>query len=336
MAQVAYSADFTGLTVGNVGTDFTGTVPGQGLFLTTANNGAAPTSTTNADNNNFQIVDAGAPHGLALQLTGPNGDKGNKIVTQAGLPAFWATRTAGNNILEVEYDFFTGAPTSSMNNMRFVLFDPTGTKVLCGLSMVMSSKVMSGVAYYDATASPGGVVGNYLFFLGAGNTNLVLPDNTWVRVGFSYNYTTGQVIWRGTGFNGNQTGAAMMNNPEAANMMATAGTTSLVTNAAASTAMYDNIVVRASATDTLLGVQGNVAMNSLSVYPNPVNDVVNIANANALRQISIVDLNGRTVKTQTFSGVSDSTIDVSELAAGMYMMTVATDSGIATHKIIKK
>ncbi len=331
-AQVAYTTDFSGLTIGNVGTDLTGITPGQGMFLTTATNGVAPTTTTNSNNNNFQIVDAGATQGLALQLTGPNGDKGNKIITQAGLPEFWTARTPGNNIIEIEYDFFTGPATTSLNNMRFVVFDPTGTKILCGLSMVMSTKVLSGVAYYDATASPGGIVGNYLFFLGVGNTNLVLPDNTWVRIGCSYNYTTGQVRWKGANFNGQVPGAAMLNNPQAANIMATTGG---ATNALASSAMYDGLVIRASATDTLLGVEGHSAIASVSVYPNPASNVLNIANAESLRNIAIVDLNGRTVKSNSYNGVSDATIDISNLSAGMYMINISTDSGTQTQKIIK-
>ncbi len=331
-AQVAYSTDFSSLVVGNIGTDITGTVPGQGFWLTTATNGTAPTTTTNADNSNFQVVDAGGTHGLALQLTGPNGDKGNKIITQAGLPEFWAMRTAGNDILEIEYDFFTGAPTTSLNNMRLVVYDPTGTKILAGLSFVMSTKILSGVGYYDATLG-GGTVANYLFFLGAGNTNLVLADNTWVRIGFSYNYTTGQIRWRGPGFNGQTTGAAPMNNPQTANIMATTGG---ATNNAAASTLYDNLLVKASATDTLLGLDGQPSKTALSIYPNPANEVVNVANAESLRSIAIVDLNGRTIKSTSFDGVANGAVDISDLAAGMYLITIGTDTGTITQKIVKK
>ncbi len=337
LGQVAFTESFSTHTIGNVGTDLTGTVPGQGFWLTSATNGAEPTTTTNADNSNFQIVDAGPEQGNALQLTGPNGDKGNKIMTQAGLPAFWAARTPGNNILEIEYDFYTGGPTTSLNNMRMVIFDETGTKMLGGFSFAMGTKVLSGLSYYDATAQPGGVVGNYLFYLGGGSNNLVLPQNTWVRIGVSYNYTTGQVLWKGPGFNGNVPGAAPMHNPNVANIMATSGTTSLATNAAAATAMFDNIVVRASATDSLLGVDTvGAPVAAVTIFPNPANDVLHIANAVSLRSLEIVDLHGRVVKSHQYNGVTDTTVDVSELASGIYIVNLANDSGSQSHKIIKK
>src|SRR5690606_6964633 len=192
-AQEALNETFESYTIGDIGTDITGMTPGQGMWLTTSTNGTAPTTTTNAGNSNFQIVASGGANGQVLQITGPNGDKGTRYMTLPGLPGFWASRTAGNDIIEIEYDFFTGAATSSANNMRALIYDLTGTKIVAGLSFVMSTKVISGVAYYDNTAG-GGAVGNYLFNLGtAAAPSIELPANTWVRIGMSFNYATGQV-----------------------------------------------------------------------------------------------------------------------------------------------
>ena len=55
-AQVIQSEDFNGLTLGEVGTDITGATAGQGGFYTGSSNGAAPTTTTNAGNSNFEII----------------------------------------------------------------------------------------------------------------------------------------------------------------------------------------------------------------------------------------------------------------------------------------
>src|SRR6476620_2339050 len=105
--QTFFTENFSAYTIGNVGTDITGATPGQGNYLTTATNGAAPTTTTNSGNDNFQIVLDGGAHGQVLQLTGPNGDKGNRFLWQEGVDVAWAARTPGNDIVEMELDLFT-------------------------------------------------------------------------------------------------------------------------------------------------------------------------------------------------------------------------------------
>ena len=102
---------------------------------------------------------------------------------------------------------------------------------------------------------------------------------------------------------------------------------------------YDNIVVRASAVEDLLGSSdfNSVPVSFSSVYPNPVADFANInlldANINA---ITVVDINGRVVKQGNSSEVLNGKIDLSDLTAGIYFMTIDTDKGVSTEKIIKK
>lgn len=96
--------------------------------------------------------------------------------------------------------------------------------------------------------------------------------------------------------------------------------------------LLDNVVVTAAAgtNDFLAG--------RLSIYPNPANNVINIANADniLINGAEIVDLNGRTVKVTKFNGVSEAQINISDLASGMYMMTVSSDQGTLTKKIVKQ
>lgn len=77
--------------------------------------------------------------------------------------------------------------------------------------------------------------------------------------------------------------------------------------------------------------------SQFSVFPNPATNVINIANAdNALvNGVAIVDLNGRTVKSVKFDGVANAEINVADLASGVYIMTIASDKGTATKKIVK-
>ncbi|KQS45810.1 hypothetical protein ASG38_14430 [Flavobacterium sp. Leaf359] len=97
-------------------------------------------------------------------------------------------------------------------------------------------------------------------------------------------------------------------------------------------AYVDNIVM----TDLALGVGEQVASN-FSVYPNPSNGLVNISNDlnSVLTSVSLTDLNGRTVKTAKLNGDSSAQINIADLAAGVYMMTINSDQGSVTKKIIK-
>ncbi|RWX00359.1 T9SS type A sorting domain-containing protein [Flavobacterium cerinum] len=98
-------------------------------------------------------------------------------------------------------------------------------------------------------------------------------------------------------------------------------------------AKIDNIKVKVAGT---AGVNENT-LTSLSVYPNPANDVVNVTNAENIlvNGITVTDLNGRTVKSSKFDGVANAQINISDLASGVYMMTVSSDKGSMTKKIVK-
>lgn len=97
-------------------------------------------------------------------------------------------------------------------------------------------------------------------------------------------------------------------------------------------AYVDNIVM----TNLALGVGEQVASN-FSVYPNPSNGLVNISNDlnSVLTSVSLTDLNGRTVKSVELNGDSSAQVNISDLSAGVYMMTINSDQGSVTKKIIK-
>ncbi|MGX7666557.1 T9SS type A sorting domain-containing protein [Flavobacterium pedocola] len=322
-AQLLTSDNFNALTVGNIGTDLTGTTAGQGGFYT-----YVAAAGSNAD---FQIVNDGVAHANVLQITGSATAANSRFLWKNGLDVAWAARTAGNNILEVEYDFYTGGTTTSKNSQRIVVYNTDGSKALVGLSVAMDTKIISGVGYYNN----GGTLGNYLFNLGA--SPVVLPSNTWVRVGMSFNMTTGALIWKGPGFDAGVTvtGAGAATDPAEMDYVAAAGTA----NAVASTGRFDNITVKATNTDTLLGSEdfNGVSGSKVAVYPNPASDFVTIATTSnvQINNVQVLDINGRTVKTQNFNGVAEGNINISDLNAGVYFMTIDTNEGATTKKIIK-
>ena len=77
------------------------------------------------------------------------------------------------------------------------------------------------------------------------------------------------------------------------------------------------------------------SLSSISLYPNPTTSVLNISNNNNLdiKNISVVDVNGRTVKNQAGSLTQ---INVSDLNAGVYFVTIEAAEGKTTKKFIKQ
>ena len=331
-AQLFYNENCTSLTVGNVGTDVTGATPGQGGWLTYV----AATGL----NTDFQVVNVGGVNGNAFQITGSANASNTRWLFKNNLQSLWAARTAGNNILEVEFDYFTGPTTTSTNSFRVYLYrDEATSKAIAGMGTSKNAIVSSvnyvnnvtGYAYYDNA----GTVNFYGFGMGTvAPYQLTFPINTWIRLGFSYNKTNGEVVWKGPGINGYIQGAAPGLDVKELDILGVAGTA----NAVSSTGIFDNFLVRAAATDTLLQNDTfDVATTNFSVSPNPANDFVTISNSEniSVNSISMTDLNGRVVKQNSYSNVSEVQVNISDLASGVYMMNIKSDKGTVTKKIIK-
>lgn len=322
-SQVLQSDNFDASTLGNIGTDVTGVTPGQGGWLT-----------ANGLNTDYQIVSETS--GKSFQLTGSNTASGTRFMWKSGLPTAWAGRTSGNNIINVEFDMFTGGATTSKNTARVYIYNSDGSTPLAGLLFNLETKAISGIAYYDPNNGGVNPVGTYSFNLGASNAVINLASNTWVRVGISYNTTTRQVIWKGPGFYAGVTGAVPATGtvqPGEVDFIKAAGTSNTVSGIT----KFDNFVVYASNTENLLGVENfqNNLLEFISIYPNPTKDLLNISNPNnyAINNISVIDINGRVVKNQAGSLTQ---INVSDLNVGVYFITIEAAEGKTTKKFIKQ
>nr|MCU0351820.1 T9SS type A sorting domain-containing protein [Flavobacterium sp.] len=74
--------------------------------------------------------------------------------------------------------------------------------------------------------------------------------------------------------------------------------------------------------------------NNFSIYPNPVNNVLNVTMKNEINinSVSITDLNGRVI---LLSNSSNTSIDVSNLSSGVYFVSIETNEGKGTSKFVK-
>jgi len=75
--------------------------------------------------------------------------------------------------------------------------------------------------------------------------------------------------------------------------------------------------------------------NKFSIYPNPVNNNLNIQSENRdIQIIEIYNLNGKLVLQHKYN--LNEAIDVSSLAKGLYLLKVQTENGSFTKKLVKE
>jgi len=98
-------------------------------------------------------------------------------------------------------------------------------------------------------------------------------------------------------------------------------------NAAITTNTVTTVVVES------LGVNSN-ELGNIVLYPNPVNDRLNIAtNEGTVLSSTIMDINGRSINRVMGNHNS---IDTGGLTTGLYFVTITTDKGSSTYKIMKR
>lgn len=88
-----------------------------------------------------------------------------------------------------------------------------------------------------------------------------------------------------------------------------------------------------------LGVEDNEFANNLSIFPNPSNGQITIANTSnfEIRSATITDINGRTVQTLDVADMeSQTTFSIEKLATGMYFIKIEADNASIVKRILKK
>ncbi len=364
--QVLSLDDHSNLTIGNIGTDITGVISGQDGYLT-----YSTTTTPITSNSNFQIVDKGVDYGNAIQITGSANSQGSRVLNKTNLQTLWSTRNVGNDIIEVEFDFYLGPATTSRNSFKIMLYtDEAIPRVLSGIiyNRILSTRsgvapniivtnyenVLVGISFNNSSPE------SFRFFLptGLNTTTPQLPfiDDSWVKLGFSYNKSTGQTRWKGSGVNGvtNSPASAIALNMTPGRLVIKVDTNNFgqvtdggtppvvlypaILNAASAIFAIDNIKISATSVDNLLS---NYSFNELNkdflVFPNPTNSIISISNTEnvTINKISITDVNGRIVKADNFVNISNIELNISDLNNGLYFINIYSENGLTTKKIVK-
>lgn len=74
---------------------------------------------------------------------------------------------------------------------------------------------------------------------------------------------------------------------------------------------------------------------TVSMYPNPVVDILNIDSKNKMSEINIYDISGRLQKQEKVNS-ENAKINMAELAPGSYIVKIKEGNSEKSHKIIKK
>jgi hypothetical protein len=91
--------------------------------------------------------------------------------------------------------------------------------------------------------------------------------------------------------------------------------------------------------ESILGVNQNSLENGVALYPNPAANVVNLVNRTniSLEKMMIYDINGKLVnQTDLRNMQAEKAVDVSSLAAGVYVVQIIGDNASTVKRLIKE
>ncbi|WCM41005.1 T9SS type A sorting domain-containing protein [Flavobacterium sp. CBA20B-1] len=338
-AQVLYTENFNNYALGELSADPTGVTPGKGGWYVIKNKTpyTFPVEIT---------PEPGRGNVLAIGSNTNNvsGNGNGALLTQKNINTLWDNRTVGNNILKLEYDIYL-IGTNQYRIETAVGFNKVSNGNILNVFMNNhSSGVPSAVqsflwsTYYDPASTP---IYKQIF-LGTNNTHLYnnFPYNTWLTVELfvDYEYEAGNVIGgkiyvyipalnilKGASFTHNENIDSFF--------ISGFGSGNLTV-----TVKYDNIKLTALNTlPSYLGVENFLAEN-FNLYPNPANSVVNITNTEnmQIQQITVYDVAGKQLSTQTYTNETEIQLNVEHLASGTYMLHLQTNQGTAVKKLVKK
>ena len=75
--------------------------------------------------------------------------------------------------------------------------------------------------------------------------------------------------------------------------------------------------------------------NSISVYPNPANSIVNIIANSNLKSIQLYDVQGRILQTKIVNQTTEN-LDISNQSKGIYFLKITSDDGVKVEQIVKE
>ena len=306
-AQVLFSEDFNSYPAGHLNTDYTGTTAGQGGWVVDRH----PSSIATA------MVTSETGKGNVLNIT-TTGTFTNEYaqVTKDGIDILWNNRTAGNNVLKMEYEVYGSG-----------LFITSGA--LLNLPASYIRFIFQANVFYRIQADPSPLNGSNLKLYDA----TTFPYNMWIKAELFIDYNTKKCyfylptlnLFRVDDFFANHLADTIYVGAQALKP--------------GSVVKYDNIKLSALPTVPAYILSANEMVSAtFNMYPNPATNVVNITNTQNIlvEQITIYDMAGKQLNTQSFNNESEVQLNIENLASGNYLLHIQTNAGLAVKKLVKK
>jgi len=174
-----------------------------------------------------------------------------------------------------------------------------------------------------------------------------LPVNTWTTLEVYIDYNSNKIYFsipsinytvvENAGYNFDLSGVEHDDSP--VQLMFFIGKYADAVPVNATTTRFDNINISAQNTVPVVTVSVNEHLSSqFNLYPNPATNVVNITNSENMlvQQITIYDIAGKQLNTQTFNNQAEIQLNVENLSNGSYMLHIQTNKGMAVKKLVKK
>lgn len=313
IAQVLYTEDFNSYPATHLNPDYTGAIAGQGDWV------------VRKSNNNSNVTAMVTPEsgkGNVLTVTTNDTSPQNISINQDDgiFNVLWNSRTAGNNVLKLEYEFNGsgsfiargGIGQGGVGLVNGFVFASINNKYEILSNHLNSDILTSTLKQYDATTFPYNMWIKAEIFIdyNARKVYLYIPTLNLFRVDVETKYLSLTRIM------------FFLNNLELGTVV-----------------KYDNIKLTAlqSVPSYILSVNEFVS-SKFNIFPNPSTNIVNIANSENIlvEKITVYDVVGKQLNTQNFNNQAQIQLNVEGLASGTYMLHIQTNAGIAVKKMIKK
>lgn len=341
-AQVLYNETFDNYTLGNLGTDPNGVIPGQGGWLTEGMN-------TESKNNNLFTITNEPSRGKVLTFSATPPDRHFFKATKTDIDKLVKNRTSGNDVLKFELDYYTGqksSVTTHSNGTIIVICGNNGSKDISLFHMYFSQNggILSIMHNYGDSFGSSGVGG----FLNYFQKIRTLPHNTWIKVTVYLDYNNKKIYYENSAVKEVAFSDTFLSLSNSSDLIEDFKPTSiyfmmnstyniqpnLVHN------KFDNIKITAlkNVPPEVITLSTNEQLaQKFNLYPNPANNVVNIINNEQMRvkEVEIYDTAGKLITTQNFNDQTQIQLNVSALNSGTYLLHLKTSEGIAVKKLVK-
>ena len=311
-AQVLFTENFNSYPTGHLNIDYTGTTAGQGGWLVNRFSGAITTAIVTAETGKGNV--------LSISTTG-NFSNENVDVRKNRIDILWNNRTAGNNVLKMEYEIYGSG------------FFGAGGGVSYGISNVMFLNFVSTTAY-GINSSHTSATNGYMSL--KSYTAATFPYNIWIKAELYIDFNTNKCYFYLPTLNLFRADNIYPNSNILIGDNLSVSAQGLKPG---SVVKYDNIKLSALPTVPAYILSANEMVSAtFNMYPNPATNVVNITNTQniLIEQITIYDMAGKQLNTQSFNNESEVQLNIENLASGNYMLHLQTNAGLAVKKLVKK